>query len=72
MSEPGGVLLFKFIGYREKRTIDDGQVNIVRDNVSNGKYDASRGTTPTAYFLGKLCLVRHLKPHCFKKYARLL
>lgn len=34
--------------------------NIVRDNLWNGKYPA-RGI-PTAYFLGKVCLVRNLEP----------
>ena len=27
--------------------------NIVRDNICHGRYDASKGTTLTAYFLGK-------------------
>ena len=36
--------------------------NIVRDNICHGKYDASRGTTPTSYFLGKVCLARNLEP----------
>ena len=36
--------------------------NIVRDNICYGRYDASRGTTPTAYFLGKVCLARNLEP----------
>ena len=36
--------------------------NIVRDDICNGKYNASRGTTPTAYFLGKVCLARNLEP----------
>ena len=36
--------------------------NIVRDNISNGKYDPSAGTTMTAYFLGKICVARNLEP----------
>ena len=36
--------------------------NIVRDNICHGRYDASRGTTLTAYFLGKVCLARSLEP----------
>ena len=36
--------------------------NIVRDNICHGRYDANRGTTPTTYFLGKVCLARHLEP----------
>ena len=35
--------------------------NIVRDNLCNGNYDPARGT-PTAYFLGKVCLGRNLEP----------
>lgn len=33
---------------------------IVGDNISNGKYDGDR--SPTAYFLGKVCVVRRLEP----------
>ena len=36
--------------------------NIVRDNLYIGKYDATREQTPTAYFLGKICIARHLEP----------
>lgn len=36
--------------------------NIVRDNISHGRFDTQRGLTPTAYFLGKVCLARHLEP----------
>ena len=36
--------------------------NIVRDNLCNGKYDATRGQAPTSYFLGKVCIARHLEP----------
>lgn len=36
--------------------------NIIRDNLCNGKYDPNRGQTPTAYFLGKVCLARNLEP----------
>ena len=35
--------------------------NIVWDNICFGRYDASRGTTFTAYFLGKVCLARNLE-----------
>ena len=35
---------------------------IVRDNLCNGKYDPTRGQSPTAYFLGKVCLARNLEP----------
>ena len=37
--------------------------NIVRDNLCNkSKYDPQRGQSPTAYFLGKVCLARNLEP----------
>ena len=36
--------------------------NIVHDDICNGKYDRSRGTTLTAYFLGKVCMARNLEP----------
>ena len=36
--------------------------NIVRDNICYGRYEASRGSTLTAYFLGKVCLARNLEP----------
>ena len=40
----------------------ESKQNIVRDNMCNGKYDPNRGQTPTAYFLGKVCLARNLEP----------
>lgn len=36
--------------------------NIVRDNICNGRFDPNRGTTPTTYFLGKVCMARNLEP----------
>ena len=36
--------------------------NIVRDHICYVRYDASRGTTTTACFLGKVCLARNLEP----------
>ena len=36
--------------------------NIVRDSISNGKYDYNNGVSMTAYFLGKICLARNLEP----------
>ena len=35
---------------------------IVRDNLCNGKYNPTRGQTPMAYFLGKVCITRYLEP----------
>ena len=36
--------------------------NIIQDNLCNGKYYPTRGQSPTAYCLGKVCLARHLEP----------
>ena len=36
--------------------------NMVRDKTCYGRYEASRGSTLTAYFLGKVCLARNLEP----------
>ena len=36
--------------------------NIVRDNLCNGRYGSTRGETPAAYFLGKICIARYLEP----------
>lgn len=35
--------------------------NIVRDNLCHGRFAPTRGT-PTAYFLGKVCLAKHIEP----------
>ena len=37
--------------------------NLIRDNVCHGRYNAHIGTTLTAYFLGKVCLAKHLEPN---------
>ena len=36
----------------------DATQNVVRESISYGRYDASRGTTLTANFLGKVCVWR--------------
>lgn len=36
--------------------------NIARDNICHGRYDPNRGNTLTAYFLGKVCIAKHLEP----------
>ena len=36
--------------------------NIVRDNICYGRCGTGRGSTLTAYFLGKVCLARNLEP----------
>ena len=36
--------------------------NLIRDNICNGRYRAQFGSTMTAYFLGKVCLAKHLEP----------
>ena len=35
--------------------------NIARDNICHGKYNPYRGNTLTAYFLGKVCVAKHLE-----------
>ena len=34
----------------------------MRDDICNGKYDRNKGTTLTAYFLGKVSMARNLEP----------
>ena len=36
--------------------------NIVRDDLCHGRYEPYTGQTPSAYFLGKVCLARNLEP----------
>lgn len=36
--------------------------NIIRDNLCHGRYEPNRGQSPTAYFLGKVCVARNLDP----------
>ena len=36
--------------------------NIVRDDLCHGRYEPCTGQTPSAYFLGKVCLARNLEP----------
>ena len=36
--------------------------NIIRDNICHGRYDSIKGQTPTAYFLGKVCVAKYLDP----------
>lgn len=54
--------------YEEFKTVfkmkywSESTQNIVRDDICNGKYETGRGSTPTAYFLGKVCLARNLEP----------
>ena len=36
--------------------------NLIRDNICHGRYNAQIGNTMTAYFLGKVCLAKHLEP----------
>ena len=47
--------------FKEKYWSDSTQ-NRIRMNLSNGKYDASKGQSTTSYFLGKICLARKLTP----------
>ena len=36
--------------------------NIIRDDICHGRYDSIKGQTPTAYFLGKVCVAKYLDP----------
>ena len=36
--------------------------NLIRDNIFNGRYRAQLGSSMTAYFLGKVCMAKHLEP----------
>ena len=36
--------------------------NVVRNDISNGRYESQSGQTLTSYFLGKVCLARNLEP----------
>ena len=42
-------------------------IYIYGDNLCNGRYDLTRGQTPTAYFLGKVCIARHLEPRILEE-----
>ena len=37
--------------------------NMVRNNLSNGRYENQSGQSLTSYFLGKICMARNLEPH---------
>ena len=47
--------------FKEKYWSESTQ-NRISMNLSNGKYDASKGQSPTSYFLGKICLAWKLTP----------
>ena len=36
--------------------------NIIRDDITNGKFDVNGRQSMTTYFLGKICLARNLEP----------
>ena len=36
--------------------------NMVRNDLSNGRYEAHTGQSPTSYFIGKVCMARNLEP----------
>lgn len=52
----------EFKGNFKAKYWSESTQNIVRDNLCNGRYNPNRGQTPTAYFLGKICLARNLEP----------
>ena len=37
--------------------------HVVRNNISNGRFDPYLGQSPTAYFLGKVSIARNLEPN---------
>ena len=47
--------------FREKYWSESTQ-NMVRNNLSNGRYETNVGQSPTSYFLGKVCMARNLEP----------
>ena len=47
--------------FREKYWSESTQ-NVVRNDISNGRYKSQAGHTLTSYFLGKVCLARNLEP----------
>ena len=36
--------------------------NLIRDNIFHGRYKPQVGSSMTAYFLGKVCMAKHLEP----------
>ena len=36
--------------------------NLIRDNICHGRYKPHIGNSMTAYFLGKVCMAKHLEP----------
>ena len=40
----------------------DSVQNMIRDNITNGRFNVNQEQSPTTYFLGKVCLARHLEP----------
>ena len=36
--------------------------NVVRNDISNGRYESQSGQSLTSYFFGKVCMARNLEP----------
>ena len=47
--------------FKEKYWSESTQ-NMIRNNLSNGRYETNVGQSPTSYFLGKVCMARNLEP----------
>ena len=47
--------------FRSKYWSDSVQ-NMIRENITNGRFNINQEQSPTTYFLGKVCLARHLEP----------
>ena len=49
------------IAFKQKYWSETTQ-NIIRDDITNGKFDLNGRQSTTTYFLGKICLARNLEP----------
>ena len=52
--------------FKEKYWSESTQ-NMIRNNLSNGRYETNIGQSPTSYFLGKVCMARNLEPRIPKE-----
>ena len=58
--EVGSYDTFK-TAFKQKYWLEATQ-NIIRDDITNGKFDVNGRQSMTTYFLGKICLARNLEP----------
>ena len=57
-----GILSARPVSYTHLDVYKRQVQNIIRDDICHGRYDHSIGQTPTAYFLGKVCVAKYLDP----------